>query len=318
MKITLDEFEAFFNGGLTQARRDELFVAIFTNSECMQLASAFLLRDELNSLSACEEEATLPVEPAPTAGKKIWSFVKAAGAFISHSGPCGMYPTGIDINGRIKAFRRSLEKANAGSRERDALLVKRVVETCYTNGRTIIHDSTIDEILRLVEPVVKFWSIRFDKGMFLPGTTRSCAHRLLYKPTMSLYKNYKPSCGSFVTYFDTALCNELKTEWQKEIRQTFHGKRVENYEASPKDSELQYDGEGAVEVRMLQFDGKILAARIEKMLPPEEWTIFSNRFMYCKKLKEIAQECNCSMSRVSRISDSVMEKVRKLLVTRSI
>ena len=316
MNITYKEFEEYFAGGLTPERRGELFVAILTDSTCAQIATAFLLADELDSLSAFDEVAEVE-PPQPGTGGQLLSFIKATGAFIAYTAPCGMTASGISLNERIRAFRRKLEMENAGMRERDALLAKRVQEECFFGEAVRFYgDSEVayKEICRIIEPVLQFWSNQFDKGMFSRGAARACADKLLRKPSLSLFKHYNPSEGSFATYFDKALRNELKRERAKEIKKSFFNKeRVENIETCPKDRELMVDGNEVVEARMLQIDSNSIIKKIQQFLPKVEWNIFSARYMDCKKLWEIAEECKCSVSQASRISEQTMAKVRRHL-----
>lgn len=316
MNITYKEFEEYFAGGLTPERRGELFVAILTDATCAQIATAFLLEDELDSLTAFDEVAEV-VTPLPGPGKKILSFIKATGAFIAYTAPCGMYPAGFELNERIRVFRRKLEMENAGMRERDALLAKRVLTEHFGVGEISFYGDgqvAFDEICRIIEPVLQFWSKLFDKGMFLPGTVRSCADQLLRKSSLSLFRNYKPSEASFATYFEKALCNELKRVRKKEIKQSFSNReRVENFETCPKDRELMVDGNEVVAARMLQIDSEVIINKIQQFLPEQEWNIFSARYMESKKLWEIAKECKCSVCHASRISEQTMAKVRRLL-----
>ncbi len=312
MVITRREFEDYFSGGLTPARREEMFLAILTDSRCLQIASCYLLQEELHSLSAVEEETPGSMIGALVGG--IGAFMGGIGTFFSYAAPCGMYPAGLSLRERLQAFRNSVAKANSGKRAQDAALVKRVLDTCCVDGVLVFNATDQEafcEILRLVEPVISFWSEIFDKGMFSRGAARSFAHELLCKPDMNLFRNYDSEKGCFVTYFESALSNKLSYEIMREIRISFSN-RGANAEDSQNEPALQDDGVVVIDDDMLRHDATEIVEQIKAMLSAEEWHFLSSRYMQCKKLKEIAADQACSIARVSRLTSTTMEKVRKV------
>lgn len=389
MKITHDEFKAFFNGGLTLARREELLLAILTNPQCGRIASIFFLLDELGYQGNPEVEEFLarvgenhagPVEVKPTEQVKITPVKQKKGSLIgsitiffielakkvasvirnrnqyhrstpksarplppyyrrshtaafiplsydskpSSTGLPTEEPLNIFNDSKSREFRVSLEESNAilADRDRDAKLVKRVlanykvvnvkVGDTWKEEVSFIGDSAaaFDEIQRIVEPVVVFWSNHFDdSGMSMQEKVRSCAQKLLRKSSLSIYKCYNPKKGAFATYFDEAYRRELMKLLKKEIKIIFYDP-TQYYQP---EEELMVDGEAAIDVRMSLVDGMDIKNKLQKILPAVEWELFSERFMYGNRVEDIAEQPNCSMSKVYRRTDKSMNKVRKLL-----
>ena len=320
MKITHDEFKAFFNGGLTLARREELLLAILTNPQCGRIASIFLLLEELNHCSYHDE--TVGENESP--GAALLKIIKSGFSFDFISFPAAAAVSDVDfeVSDKIKSFRDSLERVYANCRNRDAKLVKRVlanykvvnvkVGDIWKEEVSFIGDSAAAfvEIQRIVEPVVVFWSNHFDdSGMSMQEKVRSCAQKLLRKSSLSIYKCYNPKKGAFATYFDEAYRRELMKLLKKEIKIIFYDP-TQYYQP---EEELMVDGEAAIDVRMSLVDGMDIKNKLQKILPAVEWELFSERFMYGNRVEDIAEQHNCSMSKVYRRTDKSMNKVRKLL-----
>lgn len=307
----MPEFESYFSGGLMPSRREEIWLAILTDSKCMQIASSFLLMDELNSLSAIEEQEKKEEKKEENFGLSIGTFLKATVAFLAYTAPCGMYPSGLDIKGRIEVFRATIAEANAKNRNRDAKLVKQVMEDCCEGG-VFVHKSMDNEafsaIMHVVEPVIEFWSKYFDKGYFSQGAARSIALELLSKPDMNLFVNYDSEKGCFATYFETAFRRKLIDALKKRQIGT-SGETSQTIE----NSSHAVDGQGPIEVMTHNELKKIVNTEIEKMFPAEEWNLFTLRFKEGKTLQEIAILQKCSISRISRRTSATMEKVRKYI-----
>lgn len=309
MEISLPEFESYFSGGLTPARREEIWLAILTDSKCMQIASTVFLQDELKSLSAVEEKEE-EEEEEEKPGLSIGTFLKAAFSFFAAPLFVEMFEPTV-LEHQLDCVRKTRAAVNIKNHNRDAELVKQVLENCSKDG-VFVHKSMDNEafsaIMHEVEPVIEFWSNYIDKGYFARGTARSIALELLSKPNMNLFVNYDAEKGGFATYFDKAFRRELISAL-KEMQIKISGRTSRSVEDTPQ----AVDGQGPVEVMIHKELKKIVNTEIEKLFPAEEWALFALRFKEGKTLEEIAALHKCSMSRISRRTSATMEKVRKYI-----